>query len=218
MLIHDTSIRLVTLLGCGLLGACGSGSSQATGDAGSDAVGTCYQPQSASSVVPECAATSLCLTSPQTLVVDSAHCPSQTSCAWTYAVDVGDTLTYSDNEIWLFLRFGASIGGTTTTDRLVAASPQVNFMLTFPVRGGSDLTASYFEQRTGVAAFDTFALTDGNLHVKVTFTIQTPASQIRSQSTLCDEGDVAGMCACIYDNVDIPGSIDVDLPVDVPLP
>ena len=204
-----------------MLSACNSsGSNQMAGDAGPNAVGTCYQPQAASAEVPECAATSICLTSPQAVVVDAAHCPSKTSCAWTYEVNVGDTLTYSDDQIWLFLRFGGSIGGATTTDQLVAASPEVTFVQSFPARGGSNaLTASYLESRSGVAAFDTFALTNGNLHVKVTFTIQTPSSTIpQSQSPLCNEGDVSGMCSCTYDGVDVPGSIDVDLPVEVPLP
>ena len=216
---QDIFVRSAALLVCGLLSACnGSGNAQTVGDGGPDAVGTCYQPQAASAVVPECAAASLCLTSPQSLEVDSAHCPSKTSCAWTYQVDVGDTLTYQDDEIWLFLRFGGSIGGATTTEQLLAASPEVTFVQTFPARGSSGLTASYNEQKTGVSAFDTFALADGHLHVKVSYTIQTPSSQIRSQSSLCNEGDVSGICFCTYDGVDVPGSIDVDLPVEVPLP
>ena len=54
------------------------------------------------------------------------------------------------------------------------------------------------------------------LHVKLSFTVKDPYAWIQSQDAACIAGDVGGMCICTYDGVDIPGSIDVDLPADIP--
>jgi hypothetical protein len=209
--IHDISIRFALLMILAAMAACGGGTSTPA-----NVDGTCHQPDATSAAVPECARTSVCLASSQAVVVDSAHCTAAT-CRWTYQVDLGDTLTYEDGDNWVFIRFDRPIAGATATDQLSAAGPSVNFYRTFPVSGGtSDLVATYFEQRTGVASFDQFDLAGGKLHAKLSFTVQDPYALISSQDTGCAMGDVSGRCNCVYSGVDIPASSDVDLPADIP--
>lgn len=209
--IHDISIRFALLMILAAMAACGGGTSTPE-----NVDGTCYQPDATSAAVPECARTSVCLASSQTVVVDSAHCTAAT-CRWTYEVDVGDTLTYQDDDNWLFIRFNGPIAGATATDQLSAAGPSVNFYRTFPVSGGTGgLAATYFEQRSGVASFDQLDLAGGNLHAKLSFTVQDPYAIVSSQDAGCTMGDVSGSCSCVYSGVDIPASIDVDLPADIP--
>jgi len=213
--MREMSIRIVSVLALIGLPACG-GSGTAPDAGGPDAGRTCHAPVADAAPVPECTATSLCLDSSQAVVVDSAHCTAAT-CRWTYQANAGDTLTYDGGDTWVFIRFTGRIAGATTTDQLSAAAPAVNFYRQFPVTGGTNgLEATYFDQRTGVASFDLFELSRSMLHVKVSFTVKDPYAWIQSQDAACVAGDVGGMCICTYDGVDIPGSIDVDLPADIP--
>lgn len=211
---RDISVGLATLLACGLLAGCGS--SNGSGDGNPEDAPLRYQPTGPVASDPECAQTSLSLSSPQVVAVDGSRCEAQT-CRWTYQVNDGDTLTYDGGNTWVFLRFSGPIAGATSTAQLAAAFQHVNFYRMFPVDGGSQpLSAVYFEARTSVDGFDVFELAGGKLHVKLTFTIKDPYASIRSQASGCYEGDEGGVCSCVYGGVDIPGTIEVDLPADVP--
>jgi hypothetical protein len=211
---RDISVGLASLLACGLLAGCGNSNPGA--GAGANGATVRYQPTGAGASVPECAETSLLLSSPQLVAVDASHCDAET-CRWTYQVNDGDTLTFDGGNSWVFLRFDTSIAGATTTAQLAAAFRHVNFYRTFPVSGSSmPLSAMYFEARTSVDGFDVFELAGGRLHVKLTFTIEDPYATIWSQAGGCSEGDEIGICPCVYGGVDVPGTIDIDLPANVP--
>jgi len=212
---RDISVRLWLLLiwglfGVDLLGACDA-------DRASDGdPSTCYQPTTYSAMVPACAATRLCLASPQAEVVDGAHCTAQT-CRFTYQKNAGDTLTYDGGNTWVFLRFAGSIVGATTTDQLTAAFQHVNFYKLYPVSGSpSAQPAMYFEQRASIDGFERFEFVAGRLHVRLTFTVRNPYASISSSDSHCNAGDIIGMCNCVYDGIDELATIDVDLPADVP--
>ena len=211
---RDISIRIVALFAGALLAGCGGTASDGAGLTAGPL--TCHQPTPESAAVPECAPTSLCLGATETVAVGTTACSAQT-CRWTFAEDVGDTLTYDGGDAWVFLRFGSSIAGATTTDQLLAAGPSVNFYVTFPATGATGLTATYFEQRTGAAAFDQLELSGGKLHVKLSFTVHDPYSWVVTSgspsSDLC--GDTTS-CVCTYAGVSMPATIEVDLPADVP--
>jgi len=153
---RDISVGLAALLACGLLAGCGS--SNGSGDGNPEDAPLRYQPTGPVASVPECAQTSLSLSSPQVVAVDGSRCEAQT-CRWTYQVNDGDTLTYDGGNTWVFLRFSAPIAGATSTAQLAAAFQHVNFYRMFPVDGGSQpLSAVYFEARTSVDGFDVFEL------------------------------------------------------------
>jgi hypothetical protein len=206
---RDIWIRVLFVVLGGTFAAC---SSATTGDGG-----MCYAPSDATAVVPDCGRTTLCLPQMQDVAVTSSLCPAKT-CAWTFQEDVGDTLTYDGGDNWVFLRFAPyMIAGATTTDQLVAAFQHVNFYRTFPVQGGdASLTATYFEQRTDISGFDAFELSGGMLHVRLKFMIHDPYAAIVSNAPGCSSGDVGGRCNCSYSGVQIPATIDVTLPAQIP--
>lgn len=188
---------------CAALVGCG-------GD-GSDSVpSTCYQPTAKTAAVPSCAGTSLCLGTPQVVAVDPARCPAS-YCRWSYQEDVGDTLTYASDDLWVFVRFTGSIRGATSTTQLTAASPAITIIRDFPVRGGrSGLTASYPVEGRSPSTVDRFELVKGRLHVKASFTVRDPYAYVSGSCT------DSGQCLCTYDGVDIPSTIEIDLPADIP--
>ena len=78
-------------------------------------------------------------------------------------------------------------------------------------------SATYFESRTGIEAFDAFELRDGRLHLRLVFAITSPSITISSSHPSCVlHDDVSGTCPCTYGDVASEGTIEFDLPVAIP--
>jgi hypothetical protein len=140
--------------------------------------------------------------------VDSTNCqPGQ--CAWTYQQDVGDTLTYENEQGWFFLRF-SSLAGANSTASLRSAFEHTNFYAKFPVRGSSAAQdAIYFDSRTNPDDLDVFEAENARLHVRVLFTVKNPYSFVFSASKIC--GDTNN-CMCSFGGIAGDSVFDVDLP------
>jgi hypothetical protein len=160
---------------------------------------------SSTSYVPECAALELCVTKMPAIDVNPTNCEQ---CAWTFAEDAGDTLTFENAEGWLFLRFG-SLSGLTSTDQLKSAFQGVNFYVKFPLKNDPASDATYFEQRSDVNELALFELADGRLHVRIDFSVATPYASVISKTQFC--GDT-NRCLCIFNQVMGATTFDVDLP------
>jgi hypothetical protein len=159
--------------------------------------------------VPECAGYELCATHTPVISVNTDNC-APGPCSWKFVPDVGDTLTYENDDGWLFLRFNDyGLGGVQTTADLVSVFQHVNFFAKFPLRGSTN-KAIYFESRTGPEGFDVFAFENGRLHVKLSFTITSPPyTSVVTKTTLC--GDT-NSCTCSFPYPEASTTFEVDLP------
>ncbi len=176
----------------------------------------CHGPSGPMTSVPECGSSTFCV--PETLetVLDGSTCKSG-SCRFTYAVNAGDTLTYEDEEVFLFMRFDRPIAGVTTTQELKDALSHVNFMREY--RGsvkGSESPAVQFESTQDLGRFEIFELDNGILHVRLPFTLATPYLWIQSSAPGCASSDMLGVCVCNYEVPPQRGVVEIELPADIP--
>jgi hypothetical protein len=163
-----------------------------------------------------CSAVSFCPPSSLDTQLDSANCSQ--SCRFTYQVNLGDTLTYEDDDIYLLLRFGSGITGATTEDQLKAAFWHYNLMRTFPTTGPEGTEVIVFTQSTNIGDFETFELRDGVLHVRIPYTLSSPYVWVRSNDSGCRDDDVIGECTCSFAPPVATGIIELTLPADIPMP
>jgi hypothetical protein len=200
--------------GATLIGAGGASAQDSTPDA------PCYGPVGKTAAVAECAPTRSCFATPVAISVDGRECDGG-GCSWTFAENVGDTLTYTNGRLWVFLRFRTSIRGATTTEELSAALDQVAFLVHFPVEGGAaGLTAMANGPGWGgpetTKVFDTFELVGGRLHVEISAALDAPYAWVDSPDARCVGGDVGGACICTYGGRTLASHIEIDAPAQLP--
>jgi hypothetical protein len=199
-------------LGAVLVVGCGS-----DGSAAPPAAMHCYKPDGVTAPVVGCAGSRVCVPDRVAISINSSTCTEPSSCRWMYAPNVGDTLEVSGQGAWVFLRFGTSIAGATTGEQLAAALWHANFWVQFPVEGGTGDTSAYEVKTEWTSSnFDVLELMNDRLHAKLSFTVQRPYRAFSSADSRCGESDTSS-CICGY-AVDVPGTIEVDLPADIPMP
>lgn len=188
-------------------GSSGVGGRLASDSGSSDAIAyaDCYPPKGPIAVVPECASTELCMPTDDHVVIDPEHCPLA-DCRFTYAENAGPTLTYDDGRTFMFFRFDGTISAATLL--------HANFYRTYPIDNGT--FAMYAQMSMQAVDFDVFELGDDHVHVKLSFTITEASARIQSSHELCVDGDVLGSCRCVYGGFEVPGSVELDLPADIP--
>jgi hypothetical protein len=207
-------LPLMLAFGCG--GASGIDALDNADAAITNSPASCYAPTGAMSAVPECAAARFCAPAKLDTEINTANC-SASSCRFTYAPNVGDTLTYEDDKLYVFLRFGGSIAGAKTTADLKSVFEHVNFMRKYPGSvAGMSSDPLEFEQSTDIGRFEIFELAGGTLHVRLRFTLAAPYVWIRSTDSACRDLDVMGMCVCTFSVPPQSGVVDVTLPADIP--
>lgn len=212
---QDISIRAASVILMAAALGCGSTSLDNTQHPQDPGPTTCYQPDGAIATVPECARTALCLAPSDTTLITPANCTDAT-CRWGFNYPPADTLVFDGPDTTVHLMFSSPVVGATTTQELTSLFKMVSFYRSYPVTGGSAaLTAMYGEQRNDLSSFDAFDLTNGILHVRLSFTIHDPYATITSSNPLCTNSDVGDMCFCSYGVADVPGTIDITLPADL---
>lgn len=199
-------------LGAVLVVGCGSG-----GSAAPPAPMHCYEPDGATAPVVGCAGSRVCVPDQVAISINSSTCTEPSDCRWMYAPNVGDTLEVRGQGAWVFLRFGTSIAGATTGEQLAAALWHANFSVRFPVEGGTgDMSASEVKEGWTSSNFDVLEFKNGRLHAELSFSVERPYRFFSSADSRCGESDTLS-CICSY-AVGVPGTIEVDLPADIPTP
>lgn len=195
--------------GGGATGGAAIGGEGGLGGGGSTVEPKCFV--STTTDVPDCSEFQLCLTTMPKISVSPDTCGSE-QCAWLFDTNAGDTLTYENEEGWVFLRF-SSLAGVETTEELRAAFEHINFYAKFPLTDETKGDATYFEQWGDPDELDEFSLVDGRLHVKVAFHVTEPYASVLSQTRIC--GDT-NLCLCRFADVSGSSAFDIDLPMQLP--